>query len=82
MRREQANVARASRLENSQLPETLDYQALTGLRTEAKLQLDRVRPRTVGQASRVPGVTPADIAVLLVHVERMRARSATARQTG
>ncbi|HEX6818119.1 MAG TPA: tRNA uridine-5-carboxymethylaminomethyl(34) synthesis enzyme MnmG [Ktedonobacterales bacterium] len=72
VRREEANVARASRLENSLLPDALDYRSFAGLRTEAKLQLDRVRPRTVGQASRVPGVTPADIAILLVHVERMK----------
>ena len=44
----------------------------SGLRTEARQQLERVHPRTVGQASRIPGVTPADIAILLVHVERMR----------
>ncbi|HEV2461040.1 MAG TPA: hypothetical protein VGS80_22035, partial [Ktedonobacterales bacterium] len=39
---------------------------------EARQQLERVRPHTLGQASRIPGVTPADISVLLVHVERLR----------
>jgi tRNA uridine 5-carboxymethylaminomethyl modification enzyme len=73
IRREQANVARAQRLEHRRLPEDVDYTALTGLRTEARQQLQRVRPRTVGQASRVAGVTPADIAILLVHIERMAA---------
>ncbi len=77
IRREQTNVARVRRLEGTRLPEDLDYCALTGLRTEARQQLERVHPRTVGQASRVPGVTPADIAILLVQVERMRASRVT-----
>ncbi len=72
VRKEEANVQRRMRLENSALPPTLDYSALAGLRTEARQQLQRVCPRTVGQASRIPGVTPADIAILLVHVERLR----------
>ncbi|HEV8190699.1 MAG TPA: tRNA uridine-5-carboxymethylaminomethyl(34) synthesis enzyme MnmG [Ktedonobacterales bacterium] len=72
VRKEEANVQRRLRLENDVLPPTLDYTALSGLRTEARQQLERVRPRTVGQASRIPGVTPADISILLVHVERMR----------
>jgi tRNA uridine 5-carboxymethylaminomethyl modification enzyme len=72
IRKEEANVQRRLRLENNVLPPTLDYTALSGLRTEARQQLARVRPRTVGQASRIPGVTPADISILLVHVERMR----------
>jgi tRNA uridine 5-carboxymethylaminomethyl modification enzyme len=72
VRKEEANVQRRLRLENNILPPTLDYTALSGLRTEARQQLERVRPRTVGQASRIPGVTPADISILLVHVERMR----------
>jgi tRNA uridine 5-carboxymethylaminomethyl modification enzyme len=72
VRQEELNVARARRLESSALPATLDYQALTGLRREARQQLERVRPRTIGQASRIPGVTPADIAVLMVHLRRAR----------
>jgi tRNA uridine 5-carboxymethylaminomethyl modification enzyme len=70
LRQEEHNVERARRLEASHLPASLDYQALTGLRNEARQQLQRVRPRTLGQASRIPGVTPADIAVLLVHLRR------------
>lgn len=72
IRKEQASVARAHRLEDQALPESLDYATLTALRAEARQQLMRVRPRTVGQASRIPGVTPADISVLLVHLERRR----------
>jgi tRNA uridine 5-carboxymethylaminomethyl modification enzyme len=72
IRKEQLNVRRALRLEEALLPATLNYHTLEGLRNEARQQLERVRPRTVGQASRIPGVTPADIAILLVHLERQR----------
>jgi tRNA uridine 5-carboxymethylaminomethyl modification enzyme len=72
VRKERQSVARARRLEEAPLPEALDYAHLTGIRIEAKLNLARIQPRTVGQAARVQGVTPADIAVLLVHLERGR----------
>jgi tRNA uridine 5-carboxymethylaminomethyl modification enzyme len=65
-------VRRARRLEDALLPTSVDYQALAGLRSEARQQLQRVRPETLGQATRVPGVTPADISVLLVHLEQRR----------
>ncbi len=73
IRKELASVHRALRLEESRIPEGLEYAALKGLRTEARQQLTRVQPLTVGQASRIPGVTPADISILLVHIERTRA---------
>jgi tRNA uridine 5-carboxymethylaminomethyl modification enzyme len=76
VRKEQAAAQRAARMEDRALPSDLAYHDLVGLRTEARQQLERVRPRTLGQASRTPGVTPADISVLLVHLERMRARPA------
>lgn len=81
IRKEEANVSRAQRLEDQQLPSSIDYTTLTGLRAEARQQLERVRPVTVGQASRIPGVTPADISVLFVHLERHR-RAARSRQAG
>jgi tRNA uridine 5-carboxymethylaminomethyl modification enzyme len=74
LRKEEQSVLRAARLEESLLPSALDYGSLSGLRTEARYHLQRVRPYTLGQASRIPGVTPSDIAVLLVHVERLRHR--------
>ncbi|HKV84305.1 MAG TPA: FAD-dependent oxidoreductase, partial [Ktedonobacterales bacterium] len=72
LRKEEQSVRRAARMEESLLPPSLDIQTLSGLRTEARQQLERVHPRTLGQAARIPGVTPSDIAVLLVHLERLR----------
>jgi len=74
VRKEQAAAQRAARMEDHALPDDLAYHDLVGLRIEARQQLERIRPRTLGQAARTPGVTPADISVLLVHLERMRAR--------
>jgi tRNA uridine 5-carboxymethylaminomethyl modification enzyme len=68
VRKQLVEVARAARLEDLRIPEQLDYAAVTGLRSEAREQLARFRPLTVGQASRVAGVTPADVAVLLVRL--------------
>jgi tRNA uridine 5-carboxymethylaminomethyl modification enzyme len=70
-------VERAQRLEHKKLPEELDYAAITGLRREAQEQLAHHRPATVGQAARIQGVNPADISVLLVHLERFARRRAT-----
>jgi tRNA uridine 5-carboxymethylaminomethyl modification enzyme len=70
--KEEQAANRAARLEANRIPDALDYQTLRGLRVEARQQLERVRPLTVGQASRIPGVTPADLALLLIQVERLR----------
>jgi tRNA uridine 5-carboxymethylaminomethyl modification enzyme len=67
-------VARFRRLEDRRLPPSLDYGDMVGLRTEAREKLAYVRPATVGQATRLAGVNPADISVLLVHLERIDAR--------
>lgn len=72
VRKEEASAHRSLRMEESHIPGDLAYADLRGLRAEARQQLQRVQPRTVGQASRIPGVTPADIALLLIHIERMR----------
>ena len=64
--RQLAEVARQQRLEEKILPENLDYLGMKGLRIEAAQKLDRIRPRTLGQASRISGVNPADISVLMI----------------
>jgi tRNA uridine 5-carboxymethylaminomethyl modification enzyme len=69
--KQQAEVARFRRLENRRIPADLDYAALGGLRLEAREKLARVRPATVGQATRIAGVNPADVSVLLIHLRRL-----------
>jgi tRNA uridine 5-carboxymethylaminomethyl modification enzyme len=60
------------RLENKRIPEHIDYDLLRGLSREAQEKLKSVLPRTFGQASRIPGVTPADLSVLWVFLEQRR----------
>lgn len=66
IRRQQAMIDEMRRLENRLLPEDVDYTTIAGLRKEAQEKMNRVRPRSVGQASRISGVSPADIGVLIV----------------
>jgi tRNA uridine 5-carboxymethylaminomethyl modification enzyme len=65
-----AEIRRHRATETLPVPDTLDYWSLEGLTYEAKDKLSRLRPETLGQASRIPGVSPADISVLLVHLYR------------
>ena len=57
-----------SKLENRRLPEDIDYTAVTCLRLEARQKLQKLRPANIGQASRISGVSPADIATLMVYL--------------
>ncbi len=62
-------VARQEKLEQKPLPSDLDYTKIKGLRIEAQQKLNKVKPLTLGQASRISGVSPADVSVLLIYFE-------------
>ncbi len=68
--KQQQQVERVKRLEDKAIPANIDYDSIRGLRTEAQYKLGHFRPATVGQAGRIAGVNPADISVLLVHLEK------------
>jgi tRNA uridine 5-carboxymethylaminomethyl modification enzyme len=69
--REQLLVERSRRMEETPIPDGVDYQGLTHLSKEGREKLAAYRPATLGQASRVPGVSPADVSLLLVHQKRI-----------
>ncbi len=68
--RQQKQVEEFNRLENRKIPESIDYDEVRSLRLEARQKLKELRPSSIGQASRMSGVTPADIAVLLIYLEK------------
>jgi tRNA uridine 5-carboxymethylaminomethyl modification enzyme len=70
--RQAEQVERFRRLEDKPLPVDLDYRSIPQLRAEAREKFDRVRPRSLGQAGRISGINPADVATLLVHLKRPR----------
>jgi tRNA uridine 5-carboxymethylaminomethyl modification enzyme len=70
--RQEAGIARFGRMEAKRLPEDIDYDAIAGLSSEAREKLKAVRPENLGQASRVNGVRQADVALLMMAVERGR----------
>lgn len=76
--RQQTQVERMTRQEGQRLPEEIDYATITGLKREAQICLNEIRPATLGQASRIPGVTPSDVAILMVWLDK-RERQAGAR---
>ena len=63
-------IEKAKKLEEKLLPEDIDYMSIQGLRIEARQKLDKIRPKNLGQAGRISGVSPADIAVLMVYLKR------------
>lgn len=67
-----AQISRYKKLENRKLPQDFDYSQMEGLRIEAVQKLNQIQPASVGQASRISGVSPADINVLLVHLEKQK----------
>ena len=68
--RQQEEIERMRRFENTTLPDGFEYGAVSGLSNEVRQKLTFVRPETLAQAARVPGVTPAAISLLLIHLKR------------
>lgn len=72
IKRQKADIAEMRRLEAQKLPQDIDYTKISGLRSEAQEKLSKVKPSSVGQASRISGVSPADISVLLIWLARKK----------
>jgi tRNA uridine 5-carboxymethylaminomethyl modification enzyme len=72
VKRQQAAVERAARQEHTSIPASFDFHGLSGLRGEAAEKLTDLRPRTLGAAGRIAGINPPDVALLSVHIERLR----------
>ncbi|MGD9153255.1 MAG: tRNA uridine-5-carboxymethylaminomethyl(34) synthesis enzyme MnmG [Gammaproteobacteria bacterium] len=70
--RQQQEIARHSHYENLKIPANIDYKKITSLSTEIKQRLIETKPETVGQASRIPGMTPAAISILLIYLKKTR----------
>ena len=67
-----AQVDKFKKLENKFLPEDMDFLNLQGISLEARQKLDKFKPNSIGQASRISGISPADISVLLIYLEQMK----------
>lgn len=78
--RQQAEIARTQRYEDTRLPAHFDYSRVSGLSSEACQRLDEIRPATLGQASRISGITPAAVSLLLVHLRKYPQTRATRRR--
>lgn len=73
--KQKLQIEKFKRLENKKLDPDMEYDSIDGLRIEARQKLDRFKPASIGQASRISGVSPADINVLLIYLEKMRRMS-------
>ena len=69
---EENQVEKFKKLENKKIDENLNYDNIKGLRIEAKQKLNKIKPMSIGQASRISGVSPADISVLLIYIETIK----------
>jgi tRNA uridine 5-carboxymethylaminomethyl modification enzyme len=70
IKRQEGSIAQAERAESKSIPDLLEYDSVRGLRMEARQKFSRIRPATLGQAGRISGITPADIALLTIHLEK------------
>lgn len=74
MKRQESQVKQFKKMEKKRIPEWIDYEDVGSLRIEAKQKLAKIRPLSIGQASRISGVSPADISVLLIYLEQVHHR--------
>ena len=80
--RQRRQVEQFEKMENRKIPEKIDYDDVGSLRLEARQKLKEFRPSSIGQAGRLSGVTPADVAVLLIYLEKFRAQFNSGQMTG
>jgi tRNA uridine 5-carboxymethylaminomethyl modification enzyme len=72
IKRQENSIARAEHAESKSIPDRLEYEQVRGLRVEARQKFTKIRPATLGQAGRISGITPADIALLTIHLEKVK----------
>jgi len=70
--RDMERIARLKKMDSLAIPESIDYLDINGLKNEAREKLRKIRPDTVGQASRISGVDPSDISILIVYLEVLK----------
>ena len=75
LERQMNQIRQFKRMEERKLPEDIDYSKIQGLSTEARQKLNNQRPQSIGQASRISGVSPADISVLLIYLEAQKRKN-------
>jgi tRNA uridine 5-carboxymethylaminomethyl modification enzyme len=71
LERQQRQVDRVAKMDNKKIPQSIDYQVVNGIKNEARQLLEKIKPLTIGQAGRISGITPADLAILSIWVEKM-----------
>jgi tRNA uridine 5-carboxymethylaminomethyl modification enzyme len=74
--RQRQHVERMARQENRRIPADMDFSTIHGLKKEAQVRFTEIRPSTIGQAARIPGITPADVAMLTIWLEKIGRESA------
>ena len=72
LQQEEEDIENFKKQENMIIPLDIDYKKLKGLRIEAQQKLDKIRPSSIGQASRISGVSPADVTILIMYIKSMR----------
>ena len=79
--RQYAQIEKFKSIENKQIPDSLDYHSINALSVEAREKLSKIKPANLGQASRISGVSPADISVLVIYLEKLRHRNVSRETT-